>query len=343
MKLGKTSNVLAKSLLITGLCFSVASAGKVLKIQTSFGAGDIALKQLNEWSGKLSTMTDGRLGIDLLPTRAVVPHKETPDAVAMGILDGDFTSISYFAGRDRAFALMGDLIAGYDTPDQFQTFCANGGGKEVLQKIWDKKLPGIHVLGCGPYSREAFVSTKPINDLAALKGVKLRAPEGLASEVFRRAGATPVAIPGSEIYTSLEKGVIDAADSSAYINNDARGMHKIAKYPLYPGIHSMPSMQFTITKSTWDKLPKADKAALETWFIAITNDLRRVTDLLDKDLVARDRAKGDLTIIDWAQKDRDAFRKIAVGAWEDFAKSSPLAQDAYDAHMKFMKASGIIK
>ena len=52
----------------------------------------------------------------------------------VGILDGDLNAVSYFAGRDPAFAIIGDLIAGYDTPDQVQTFCMHGGGKEFTMR-----------------------------------------------------------------------------------------------------------------------------------------------------------------------------------------------------------------
>ena len=322
---------------------AITASAKTFKVQTNYNAGDFALKCVQDWAEKLKVMTNGSLTLELMPNRAVVPHKETPEAVTVGVLDGDWTAISYFAGRDRSFALMGDLTAGYDSADQVQAFCAEGGGKEVLQQMWDKTLPGIHVVGCGAYSREALVAKVPIKGLADLKGIKIRAPEGLASEVFKRAGAAPVGIPGSEIYTALEKGVVDAADSSAYVNNDARGLHKIAKFPLYPGIHSTPSVQFTLSQRVWDKLTDAEKATIETWFLAAINDLRRMTDLKDKEVIARDRAKGELTIIDWPQADRDALREIAVGAWEDFAESSALAKAAYDANVKFMKESDLLK
>ena len=77
---------------------------------------------------------------------------ETIDAVANGILDGDFNAIAYFSGRDPAFAIMGDLIAGFDTPDQYQDYCMHGGGKEMLQKIYFLCFPveNLRLLGCGP-------------------------------------------------------------------------------------------------------------------------------------------------------------------------------------------------
>ncbi len=328
-----------------GASATIEAGAKTLKVQTSSNAGDYTYEYLRDrWAPMLERMSGGELKIDLLPTKSVVPHRETPDAVAMGILDGDLTATAYFAGRDPAFSIMGDLIAGYDTVDQMQAFCMNGGGKEVLQKMMDKIQPGkIHVVGCGPYSKEALVAKMPIRGVDDLKGVKIRSPEGMAAEVFKRAGASPVALPFSEVYTSLEKGIVDAADASAYSNNDSAGMHKIAKYPLYPGIHSMAMIQFTINQATWDKLTDAQRAMLETWYIAAYSDVRRVADLHDKDLVARDRAAGDLEIIDWPLEERAKFRELAKGAWADVAKQSELAQEAYDTHVKFMERMGLLK
>ncbi|GAB4227018.1 MAG: TRAP transporter substrate-binding protein [Kiloniellaceae bacterium] len=341
-KLGAFSKVLALATAV-GIGLGAAAEARTLKVQTSSTASHFTLAFLNEqWVPKLKEMTGGSLEIELLPIKAVVPHRETPEAVSMGILDGDLTSINYFAGRDPSFALMGDLIAGYDSADQIQAFCANGGGKEMLQKLYDKFQPGVHVIGCGAYAREAFVSKVPINNVDELKGVKVRSPEGLASEVFKRAGAAPVSLPGSEVYTALEKGVIDAADNSAYANNDANGLHKIAKYPIFPGIHSTPILQFTISQSVWDQLTPAERTALETWYVAAYNDMRRIVDMEDRKLVARDKAAGDLTVIDWPQGERDKFREIAVGAWKDYAASSEMAQEVYAAHIDFMKQIGLL-
>ncbi len=243
---------------------------KTLKVQASSAPGDWAHRYMTEdWAPKLKEMTNGDLAIEVLPTKAVVPHTETMDAVANGILDGDLNAVSYFSGKDPAFAIIGDLIAGYDTVDQVRTFCMHGGGKEILQKLYDKYADGkIHVVGCGPYAKEALVSTIPIKGVDDLKGVKIRSPEGLAAEVFRRAGASPVSLPFSEVYTALEKKLVDAADASALVNNDASGMQKIAKFPIYPGIHSMAVLQFVVNKDLWDSLTKGEQTALEVWYSA---------------------------------------------------------------------------
>lgn len=319
-------------------------AAETLKFQASSKSGDWAMQFYQKWVEKFNRMSgpDG-IQMEILPTGAVVPYRETIDAVANGIISGDLNAISYFTGRDQAFSIMGDLIAGYDTVDQMQTFCQYGGGKELLQKIYDKYTGGnTHVIGCGPYTREAFVSTKPIMTIDDLKGVKVRSPEGLASDVFRRAGAAPVSLPFSEVYTSLEKGLVEAADASSYVNNNTSGMHKVAKYPIYPGIHSMAVLQLVMNKQAFDKLSEADQEMLDVWYTAMTASMMRASDIGDRELVAEHKAGGDITVVDWPQESRDSLRELAVEAWGVAASKSPLAKEALDAHLAFMKKMGML-
>lgn len=328
----------------TALTVAPAFAAKKLQVQASSKSGDWAHRFLTEkWAAKLSEMSYGNVSIEVLPTQAVVPYRETIDAVANGILDGDLNAVSYFAGRDPAFAIIGDLIAGYDTADQVRTFCQYGGGKEILQKLYDKYTKGkLHVIGCGPYNKEALVAKTEITTVDGFKGVKIRSPEGLAADVFRRVGAAPVSLPFSEVYTALEKGLIDAADASAFINNEASGMHKVAKFPIYPGIHSMAVLQFVLNKDVWDKLGKNGQTAVEVWYQAAYDAMRREADIQDQN-IARKYADGkDVKVVNWVQAERDKFRAISVEAWTAFGAKTPLAKEALDAHLTFMKANGLL-
>jgi TRAP-type C4-dicarboxylate transport system substrate-binding protein len=203
----------------------------------------------------------------------------------------------------------------------------------------------VHVIGCGPYAKEALVVKVPIRTVEDFQGVKIRSPEGLAAEVFKRAGATPVALPFSEVFTSLEKGIVDAADASAYVNNTETGMHDIAKYPLSPGIHSMAVLQFTLNNEVWESLGEQLQTIVEVWYEAAYTDLRRYADLKDQEVVQKDLAgegTPGIEVIDWPQEERDKFRKIAVGAWKDYAQQSALAQQAYVAHINFMRSIGLL-
>ena len=320
-----------------------ATAETVLKLQTSTQSGAYEFQYIQEeWGKRLEAMTGGELTIEFSPINAIVDRADTPEAVMAGVLSGDLTAVSYFSGRNPAFAILGDLIAGYDSVDQTQTFCRYGGGRDALQALWDSILPNaLHVVGCGAVAKEALVSKVPINGVGDLEGVKIRSPSGLAATVFQAAGAAPVSMSLSDVFTSLEKGVIDAADASAYINNSTSGFHQVATYPLYPGIHSMAMRQFTLNKGVWDELSDQHKLALETWFYAAYDDVRRQLDLQDREQVAKDKASGAIDVIDWPQEERDSFRVLAEKAWEETATKSPEARTVLDAHYAYMTTIGL--
>lgn len=316
-----------------------------LNIQTSFNAGDFSTQYLTEkWLPKISEMTEGRIEIVLTPNGSVVPARETPEAVAAGVLDGDFTSVNYFSGLEPAYAIMGDLISGYEAPEQMLDFCREGGGEAVMQKAADAVTGGeVKVVACGPYSRESLPARVPIRTFEDLKGKKIRSPEGLAAAVFQAAGASPVSIPFSEVFGALEKGIVDAADASAYVNNDATGIHDVAPYPLYPGIHSMPSMQFTVNKEKWEVLSEADRKALRDWWYEAMYAMAAEVAKQDAALAARDDAADDIQVIDWAKEDRDQLRAVAREQWEIFAEKSGLAKEALDANIAYMTKIGLFQ
>ena len=299
---------------LVACAFVAPATAATYTVQTSFNAGDFSTQYLTEhWLPKIAEMTGGRVEIALrkwnhkylrrvvgsdtpvhvalTPNGSVVPAKETPHAVGLGVIDGDWTSVNYFSGLEPAFAILGDLISGYDTPQQMAGFCENGPGEAVWQKALDEVSDGeAHLVGCAPYSREALPARVPIRTFDDLKGKKIRAPEGLASAVFQAAGASPVSIPFSEVYGALEKGIVDAADASAYVNNASTGLNDVARYPLYPGIHSMPSMQLSFNREKWEALSEADRMALRDWFYMAMADLTRVVAEQDAALAAKDAA-----------------------------------------------------
>lgn len=322
-----------------------ASAETTLRIQTAQNAGDFVLSRLNDiWLPKLKAMTNNELTLELLPIGAVVPHRDTPKAVSAGILDGQMTAPNYFAGQDAAFALFGDLIAAYDSPDQGQTFCRNDKGRDVLQTLYDNHFgDNLHVIGCGPYAREALVVVEPIRTLAEMEGKKIRAPEGLAAEVFRAVGASPVSLPFSETYTALETGLVDAADASALVNNEALGMHKIAKAPIYPGIHSQAVHSFSLKKTVWEGLTDQQRAVIEVWYYAAYDDIRRAADLEDRRTAAELATRDGVEVVDWSTEDRQAFRQAASVAWADAAKRSEDAAMVFAAQQDYLRLIGLLK
>jgi TRAP-type mannitol/chloroaromatic compound transport system substrate-binding protein len=101
---------------------------------------------------------------------------------------------------------------------------------------------------------------KEINSLADIQGLKMRIP-GLGGSVFNRAGGLQVLMPGSELYTNLERGVIDATEWLGPYHDTLMGFHEIAEYYYTPGWHEPgTALEFFINKEKYDQLTPDLKA-----------------------------------------------------------------------------------
>lgn len=311
------------------------------KFQSSDPAGNPNFELQQGWTETLAEKTGGRVKIELLPVGSVVEHNETQDAIAAGILDGHITDTSYFAGKDPAFSLIANPVGAWSDPQQMFDFMNKGGGKELMNELVEPY--GLHFIGATTPGLEAFVSKVPLDGVDDLKGLKMRAPEGLVQQVFAAAGAAPVNLPGSEVFTSLDKGVIDAADYTVFSTNHAQGLNKIAPHPIYPGFHSMPLVEISMNKDKWDALPDDIKSAFEETVAEFAQ--HQVSVLAERDLAAVEEAKagGEITIHNWSDDERAKFRTIATGEWEKVAAKSDNARKVYDTLTAYLKQNGLIK
>jgi len=302
------------------------------------GNPNYILKQ--EWAERVGEMSGGRLEITMMPVGSVVEHNETQDAVAAGILDGHITDMSYFTGKDAAFGLIANPVGAWSDPDQMLRFVEYGGGKELINDILEPY--GLHFIGATTPGLEAFVSKVPLDGVDDLEGLKMRAPEGLVQQVFAAAGASPVNLPGSEVFTSLDKGVIDAADYSVFSTNQAQGLHDVAHHPVYPGFHSMPLVEVSMNLDAWNDLPDDLKAILEVSVRDFARDMTSQLALKDNEAVAGARANPEITIHNWPEAERAKFRQIAVEQWEAVAQRSDNAQKVYDTLVAYLEEQGLL-
>lgn len=311
-----------------------------LKFQSSDPAGNPTFVIEQEWAAKVSAASGGRLAVEMLPLDAVVKYNETHDAVGAGILSGHITATGYISGKDPAFALIGNTVGAWGSPYEMLRYINYGGGKQLMNELLNPY--GLQFIGATSGGLEAFVSKIPIDSVADLKGVKMRAPEGLVQKVFAAAGATPVNLPGSEVFTSLDKGVIDAADYTVFSANQSAGMNDIARHPIYPGFHSMPLIEVSINKAIWDSMPDDLKALLEISVGNMALDMTSQLFMKDLEAVAEARAKG-ITIHDWSQEERAKFRAIAQEQWKEIASESANAQKVFDSLTAYMTSQGLLK
>ena len=319
----------------------VASAQEYsFTFQTSAQAGDNFFSIEREWADRIETMSGGRVAIDLLPVNAVVQYNETLDAVGAGILSGHVTDPSYFAGRDPAFAMLGNLVGAWSHPSQMFGFMEYGGGKELFRELVEPY--NLYFIGASATGVEALVSTVPIRTLEDFEGVRIRAPEGMVQEVFAAVGAAPVPLPGSEVYTALERQVIDAADYTVFSTNHGLGFHEFAPYPLYPGFHSMPVVDVSMNLDLWNSMPED----LQEIFTVATRDFAwdmvMRLERLDVEAAVQARAEG-VEIINWPEEERARFRAVARDQWSEWAGRSEMAGRVYEAVTGYMLAQGLLE
>ncbi len=311
-----------------------------LRFQSSDTSGALAFQIQQDWAKRVGTMSNGRIKIEMMPVGSIVEYNETLDAVGAGILQGHVTDSSYFTGKDPAFALIANPVGAWSDPYDMLRFFNYGGGREVYNEVINPY--GVQFIGPSAAAVESVASKVPLNGVADLQGLKIRAPEGLVQSTFAAAGASPVNLPQSEVFTSLDKGVINAADVTTLATNDSMGIHDVAKHPVYPGFHSLPIVDVSINKAIWDEMPEDLKAILTVSVNDLARDSISRVAMQDKKIAAKLRARGDVTIHDWSEEDRQKFRQIAQEQWAKFAEQSPNAQKVYQTLTTYMKDQGLL-
>ncbi|WP_043529957.1 TRAP transporter substrate-binding protein [Litchfieldella xinjiangensis] len=335
----KNSLIITGSALLVGL--SAAQAAEYeWKFQASETSGEPSFKIKQEWAEKITRMTDGRVEIEVMPINSVVGPTETLEAVSAGILQGHMTDPSYFSGQDPAFGMLGNLVGAWQNPYDFLEFMKHAGGEELYNELAEPY--GVHLISAATFPLESVPSTVKIETLDDFEGLKIRAPQGMVYNVFERIGASPVNLPGSEVYTALEKKVIDAADSTVLSNNDAMGLHAFAPYPLYPGFHSMPMIAVSVNKDIWDGLPEDLKSTLEVAFDGMAYDLIARLKAQDIETLQRLQEDPDVHPYDLPAEERRKFSAAAEEEWKEWAGQNEMTQKIYDSATAFLRSRNLL-
>lgn len=320
--------------LSAGLAAAPAYAETITwKMQSLMPAGSSANKQFETFAQHVDQMSAGRLKIEVVPIDSIVQSDETLDAISQGILDGHFGSVGYFAGQDPAFGVLGHFLAGYETPEQFRMFYEQGGGLEIARELYSEY--NVHFVGAAFWQPEAIPSRKPLRSVDDFKDLKMRAPGGVAGQVFSAMGASVVTLPGSEVFQALSSGVVDATDYSTLGQNAQVGLYDVAKFTIYPSITSMPATDISVNSDKWNALPDDLKAIVESAASEFASNLATATFLDDQAALTKIKGEG-VEIINWAPEERRKLRQLAADAMKTYAEESELAKKAYDAHIAFM-------
>lgn len=222
-------------------------------------------------AARVEAASSGRLKIKVYGAGELVPAFEVFDAVSRGTVEMGHDASYYHKGKVDAAQFFAAIPFGM-TNLEFNGWLYYGGGLELWQELYAPfDLVPFPTGNTGVQMGGWF--NKEINSVDDLKGLKMRIP-GLGGEVLRRAGGTPVTLPGSEIFTALQTGAIDATEWVGPYNDSSFGLHKAARYYYYPGWQEPgPGLETIINKAAWDKLPPDLQSILATTCQAITTDM----------------------------------------------------------------------
>ena len=216
-------------------------------------------------------MSQGRLDIKVYGAGEIVPALEVFEAVSQGTVQMGHGAAYYWKGKVPIAQFFTAVPFGL-TAQEMNGWLLHGGGLELWRELYARynlfPIPGGNtgVQMAGWFNRE-------INSLEDLKGLKMRIP-GMGGEVFEKAGGTAVNLPGGEIFTSMQTGVIDATEWVGPYNDLAFGLHQVAKYYYYPGWQEAgPTLEVLINQNAWQSLPEDLQAIVKTAALAANTDM----------------------------------------------------------------------
>lgn len=282
-------------------------------------------------------MSGGQLQVRVYGSGELVPALGVFEAVSQGVVELGHGAAYYWKGKLPASVFFTSVPFGLNA-QEMNGWLRYGGGQALWEEIYAPfnilPMPGGNsgVQMGGWYNRE-------INSVDDLSGLKMRIP-GMGGEVFSRAGGTAVTIAGSEIYTSMQTGVIDATEWVGPFNDVALGLHQVAEYYYYPGWHEPGStLELIINRDAFATLTPELQAIVRVAAEAVNQNM------LDDYTAHNNAALQDLVENHGVQLRKlpdDVLRRLKETSeivLAEYAAQDPLTQKVYDSFMAFREGA----
>jgi len=188
----------------------------------------------NKLADMITRMSGGRINVKVYGAGELVPAFEVFDAVSSGTAQMGHGSPYYWKGKIPAAQFFAGIPFGFTAQEQ-NAWLYYGGGLGLWRELYTPHNLRPYPAGNTGTQMGGWFN-KEINSVEDLQGLKMRIP-GLGGEVLRKAGGTPVNIPGAELFTALQTGTIDATEWVGPYNDLAFGLFRAAKYYYTPGWH----------------------------------------------------------------------------------------------------------
>lgn len=289
------------------------------------------------WARNVALMTNNEVQIKVHGAGEFVPPFEVFGAVSNGSIPMGFDWIGYWANQIPVANLVGSMPFGPD-PQLFLGWMFKGGGLEIIQKAYDPH--NVKILPCHVVAPEAGGwFNKEINTVEDIQGLRMRIA-GLGAKAMASLGANVQLVPAGEIFVSLERGRIDAAEFSSPQLDSGLGLHKIAKYYYFPGWHQPASWDsIIINKAIWDEFtPEQQDIMTQACYanIAAVN-----ADQLGAQIEALETfEQAGVQVKRFPEPVLAALHEASTKVMEEEAAKDPLFKEAYESLVAYMKRMG---
>jgi TRAP-type mannitol/chloroaromatic compound transport system substrate-binding protein len=347
MKTRKRITIFAIMIALSLVVMSVISnsdaraADEVIKwrMQVLWDAATLPYKIEQTFVDRVKELSGGRMEIKIFAPGSLVPTNQMLDAVQNGMFEMTKQYEGYDIGRLPHAAFTSALPCGFPDTWQLDTWFWARGGIEMLREEYKKM--GVYYLAPTIYNEEPIHSKFPINSIADMKGKKARFV-GVAGPVLNKLGARVTPMPTAEVYSALEKGVIDFADRGGLPANYDVGLYEVAEYIILPGFHQpVTASYYGANLDAWNKLPKDIQAILECAAREAAADLFQLN--LTESMAALEKFKQKgCKVIYLPKEDIMKARTVAMEVWEEYAAKSPFARQVYESQKAWMKQLGLL-
>jgi TRAP-type mannitol/chloroaromatic compound transport system substrate-binding protein len=319
---------------------SIASAqGPIsMRWQSTWPSKDIFHEYALDYAKKVNDMTGGDLKIEVLPAGAVVPAFGLLDAVSKGVLDGGHGVLVYHYGKQTALALWGSGPGFGMDANMLLSWHKYGGGKELLAKLYASIGANVVSFPYGPMPTQPLGwFKKPITKVDDLKGLKYRTV-GISIDVFTAMGAAVNALPGGEIVSAMDRGLLDAAEFNNASSDRALGFADVSKVCMLQSYHqNAEQFEITFNKTKYDALPEKMRAIIANAVDAASADMSmKAIDRYSQDYIelqTKDNVK--------FYKTPDSILKAQLEVYDEVVKKkaaeNPLFKEILQSQLAFAK------
>ena len=334
----KPIKLIITTALLAGLSTVAVAKEKVykLKLATTWGPTLSPFIDAPKKMAKMvEEMSNGRL---IIRVDASNKHKSAFgvfDMVKGGQYDMAHTASYYWKGKDINLLPLTTMPFGMTAPEQYAWFY-QGGGMELMEKAYSKHKM-LSFPGGNTGNQMGGWFKKEINNLDDLKGLKMRIP-GFAGEIMAKLGLAVTNIAPGELYTSLERGNIDALEWVGPGMDIKMGFHKIAPY-YYTGWHEPSTeLQYLVNKKKFDKLPKDLQAILVSAMKLSAYDMYIENYAMSADAWSKIATEyPDIQIKTFPKEVMDAMKKANEELIIEKSKDNPLLKEIIDSQTAFQK------